>query len=259
MEFNENLGTTVEVTESAGAGEVVSAQNETSNGATPDAGQTEVVGGHSEAAKAPQSKEDNTRFKQMRQRMEELQRENARYREMAKTARETVGISSEDADDLRREMIAQREGVSADIIRSREESEQRRIADAVKSSPDFVKQQRELEYYRNIAAQHQRDTDLAELKAKFPADNVESIEALGEQFAKLRLAGVDNLTAYAAVRATKQATAKPVPPDTGAVGNAGSQERDYYTPEEVDKLTPKQLDDPKIMDKVMKSMTKWKK
>ena len=259
MENLENLGTAVETTESAGMGEVVSAQNETSNGNTPDAGQAEVVGGQSEAVKTPQSKEDNTRFKQMRQRMEELQRENARYREMAKTARETVGIASEDADDLRREMIAQREGVGADIIKAREESEQRRLADAVKNSPDFLRQQRELEYYRGIAAKHQRETDLAELKSKFPADGIESTESLGVQYAKLRLAGVDNLTAYAAVRATKQADTKPTPPDTGAVGNGGTPERDYYTPEEVDKLTPKQLDDPKILDKVMKSMTKWKK
>ena len=259
MENLENLGTAVEATESAGATEVVSGQNESPIDEASNVGQAEVVGGQSEAEKNPQSKTENSRFAQMRRRMEAMERENSRLKELAKVTRETVGISSDDADDLRRELIAQREGVDASVIKSREESDQRRIAEAVKQSPDFLRQQDELRYYRNIVAQQQKERDLAELKSKFPTDKIEKMEDLGEQYAKLRLAGVDNAVAYAAIRATKQADTKPTPPDTGAVGMAETTERDYYTPEEVDKLTPKQLDDPKIMDKVMKSMTKWKK
>ena len=258
MENLENLGTAVETTESAGMTEVVSGQ-ESPNGEQPNAGQAEVVGGQSEAAKQPQSKEENNRFKQFRQRMEQLQRENERYRALAQTARESVGISSEDADDVRRELLAQREGVSAETIRVREESEAKRIEEAVKNSPEFLRQQNELRYYREQAAKNQRANDLAEIQAKFPTDKVESIEALGEQFAKLRLSGVDNLTAYAAIRTVKGLDTKPTPPETGSVGNNAEPEKEYFTPEEVDKLTPKQLDDPKLMSKVMKSMTKWKK
>ncbi len=37
------------------------------------------------------------------------------------------------------------------------------------------------------------------------------------------------------------------------------QAKEYYSPEEVDRLSGRELDDPKIMERVMKSMTKWKK
>ena len=36
------------------------------------------------------------------------------------------------------------------------------------------------------------------------------------------------------------------------------KEKDYYTPDEVDRLTDEEMNDPKIRAKVRKSMTKWK-
>ena len=39
---------------------------------------------------------------------------------------------------------------------------------------------------------------------------------------------------------------------------AGSAESEFFTQREVDRLTSKDLDDPKIMDKVFKSMEHWK-
>lgn len=44
----------------------------------------------------------------------------------------------------------------------------------------------------------------------------------------------------------------------GSMKNGSSpEEKTYYTPEEVDRLTAKDLDDPKIMQRVRESMTQW--
>ena len=37
----------------------------------------------------------------------------------------------------------------------------------------------------------------------------------------------------------------------------GEKEKDFYTSAEVDKLTKKQLSNPKVMETVLKSMLKW--
>ena len=63
------------------------------------------------------------------------------------------------------------------------------------------------------------------------------------------------MTAYAAMQQAKQATAKPVPPVMGAV-NQTPAEKEFYTSEELDRLTDKDLDDPSIFARAMRSMTR---
>ena len=86
---------------------------------------------------------------------------------------------------------------------------------------------------------------------------VKKLDDLGPEYAHLVNSGVDAETAYFAGKAKEQANTKPKPKDIGAIG-AGTKEKDYYTPDEVDRLTDQELDDPKIRAKVRKSMTKWK-
>ena len=50
------------------------------------------------------------------------------------------------------------------------------------------------------------------------------------------------------------------PKSMGSVKDTGgSIEKDYYSPADVEKLTDKDLDNPKIFERVRQSMTKWKK
>lgn len=52
---------------------------------------------------------------------------------------------------------------------------------------------------------------------------------------------------------------KPKEITTGSVKDIGtSKVKDFYTKEEADKLSKKDLDNPQVMNAVMKSMTKWK-
>ena len=56
-------------------------------------------------------------------------------------------------------------------------------------------------------------------------------------------------------KTTKQQQAEPI----GSMRNANpGDEKPYFTPEEVDKLTEKDYDDPKIFQKVRESMSRWK-
>ena len=36
------------------------------------------------------------------------------------------------------------------------------------------------------------------------------------------------------------------------------KEKDYYSPEEVDRLSEKDLENPRVMEAVQRSMTKWR-
>lgn len=273
METTENLGTSA-AAESAGQSGTVDAQTiESPNAEIPaSAGRPEIADGQTQAAepaeapatagqKPAQTREENAAFARMRRELDQNKAELARYKAMSRAVGEATGTRSEDPDEIRWSVQAQREGVSPDIIRQREAAEKQRVQDQLKNDPEYIRVQQELVYYRQQTAKQQQERDIEELRAKYPADKID-LATLDEQYVKLRVAGVDNLHAYAAVRAVKgitEAEKKPVPPDTGAVGAAAEQQPDFYTPEQVDQLTQKQLDDPKIMEKVMKSMTKWKK
>ena len=43
----------------------------------------------------------------------------------------------------------------------------------------------------------------------------------------------------------------------GEINSNSEKEKEFYSSQEVDKLTKKQLSNPKIMNAVMKSMLKW--
>lgn len=52
---------------------------------------------------------------------------------------------------------------------------------------------------------------------------------------------------------------KEIPASTGSAKNSGASKlKEYYSPEDVDALTDKDLDDPEIMKRVRESMTQWR-
>lgn len=227
----ENLETAAEEAVSAGQGESVDAQTETLNAeASAGAGQPGAVDGQS---KEPQTRAENAAFKRMRQRMEALERENAAFR-------------------------AERQGEVEDAGGVRETQEPSQEAAAPAGSDEADRLRQENAGFRQQLLRYRQMQELAELRAHDPALSVQSIGELGETYLRLRCAGVGNLAAYEAVKRAEGA-GKPVPPDTGAVGLDTCQEKTYYSPADVDRLSARELDDPKIMERVMQSMTKWRK
>ena len=116
----------------------------------------------------------------------------------------------------------------------------------------------QLTEYQRREDQRILDDDLKEIKRLNPGETAKSILDLGPQFLALRAAGVDTQTAYNAINQTRQQNTKPAPPEIGAVNTSTPKEKDYYSPEEVDRLSEKDLENPRVMEAVQRSMTKWR-
>lgn len=84
---------------------------------------------------------------------------------------------------------------------------------------------------------------------------IKSVDELGDVYFKLRAAGIDAMTAYRAVKGATEPTT-PKPAEIGPVNEIGNAEDEFYTSEQLDRLTPKDLDDPKIYKKAMASLSR---
>lgn len=233
----------------AGQARVVDGQDATPSAAkAAGAGQPEVAGGRTKEA---QTREENAAFKRMRQRVEELERQNEAYRAHSE------GVADEAADG--------RSGTSPDQAAAPAGMSDGGAAAALsgiggaRETPEHTAMRQELRRYQRQLLSYRQLRDFEEIRAHDPAVTARCIDDLGAEYIKLRCAGVGNLTAYEAVKRARESGRKETPPDTGAVGRDISTEKEYYSPEEVDRLSGRELDDPKIMERVMKSMTKWKK
>ncbi len=113
--------------------------------------------------------------------------------------------------------------------------------------------------YRRLAYAQVLAQDLQEIQRAFPERNVLSLEELGEAFFALREVGIEAVTACAAVWQTMQGHMQSPVPQMGAMHHTEQGMKEYYTPGEVDRLTQRQLMDPRVMAAVEHSMTKWKK
>lgn len=92
---------------------------------------------------------------------------------------------------------------------------------------------------------------LREVQALDP--NIKSLDELGDVFVDFIASGLDTKKAYYATLAFN-GNEKIYAPDTiGKVADTKS-ERDYFTSEELDALTPEDLDDDKVFAKAMRSM-----
>lgn len=78
----------------------------------------------------------------------------------------------------------------------------------------------------------------------------------GEDFIRLIECGVDAKVAFSAVRAAKEAGSSRKPPETGAVGVRPDATGEFFSSRELDRLTSRDLDDPAIFKKAMRSLKK---
>lgn len=136
-----------------------------------------------------------------------------------------------------------------------EEIRNMRIETEKKQSAE-AQRQAELEYYQNREIERMMSDDLMRIKKLDPT--IKSWDDLDSGFFDLIQTGVDAELAFGVIQQKKQREKITAPPEIGKVNANSKVEKDYYTPEEVDKLTEKDLDNPKVWEKVRKSMTKWK-
>lgn len=112
---------------------------------------------------------------------------------------------------------------------------------------------------RRILQDSAMAADLEAIRAAHPDVTAKNCRELGSRFFALMATGVlDPVTAYEAVLAYEKRHAAPAaPPAIGAVTGQSGGEKEFYTPEEVDRLSGRQLQDQKTLRRIIRSMTKW--
>ena len=209
------------------------------------------------AERKPQSREVNHQFKLMRQEQERLQRQIAEQQTANNRLLEALkgyGYSGS-AEEVAAQIAAAQRGISIEEFNAQEQQAAERAKEMMQNDPEYLAMKQKAEAYEQAAFDNLFKSDLEAIKKAFPDFKGKTIDDLGDQFAALRANGVDAVTAYAAMQQAKQATAKPVPPVMGAV-NQTPAEKEFYTSDELDRLTDKDLDDPGIFAKAMRSMTR---
>lgn len=130
------------------------------------------------------------------------------------------------------------------------------IAQKVKESDPEVLHMRTMAEQLQQAQQRQVfQKDLAEIRAAYPDEKAEDVAELGEEYLAMMATGkVSAIAAYEAVRAHKQRSA-PKAPSMGDVGGSAGKEKEFFTREEVLKMTQAEVS--QNFEKIRKSQAKW--
>lgn len=199
--------------------------------------ETSEADAESGAAPRVQSKADNRAAASMRRAREAAEAQNKLLRDgLAK-----LGYTGDNPQDILDAINAKTSGVTVEEIRQQRADAQK----AVENDPRY----KEME---NRLIQIGIAEDLKVVQEIDPS--VKTVDDLDTKFFTLRKNGIDAKTAYLAIKGSKTETPKPV--NTGAVSGANDADDGYFTSAELDKLTPKDLDDPKIYKKAMRSLGK---
>ena len=191
--------------------------------------------------------------------IKELTDQLARYRKLEDTAKE-LGFNGTSTDEIVYAMMADKEGLTVDEIRKREEAKNQQVDSIVENDPRIAAA-------NEIIQQSKVRADLESIKAAYPDLKAESVEDLGEDYIKMQIVNeqqpeeyqLDAATIYGMAMAKKAKTEKKIPASTGDVESGAAPEKEFYTSQEVDHFTKEDyLKDPSLLEKVRKSMTKWR-
>lgn len=233
-------------------------------GAAPEAAVTEEEGAEAQEAAEPAepvTKKDRTADATFAQMRRDAQEAAARARQLE--AREqrlisvmaNLGFTGANLDEVADKAVAHYSGRSIEDVKN-ERLQQARAQEEARKAEQLTQtlrmQNRELvtELVKNRMAE-----DLAKIQKLDP--KVKSLDELGPAFGQLIRQGIPAERAYRVLAEEKKEAELVPPPKIGKVNAKTKAEKDFYTSEEVDKLTEAELDDPKIRAKVMKSMTRW--
>lgn len=157
----------------------------------------------------------------------------------------------ESADDIADAAEAHYFSKSVDEVRNA------RIAQETKDMQEKAVKD-ELEYYRDMEVKRMMDEDLKRIQKIDPT--VKSLDELGERFSNFITANVDAVDAFMAIRQADSSNKKSPPPEIGKVNASDKGDKSFYSEAEVDAMiasNSKDLDNPDILAKIRKSMTKW--
>ena len=212
--------------------------------------------------------EKDAAYASMRRSMEQAQKEreeSLKQIEALKAERERLTNSfglfgfKGNVDEIEDQAKAHYTGKSVEEVRNERlqaqkvfEEQQRREQENIAKDNQIKDLQKQL--YSRIL-----DDDLKKIQAIDPT--VKNLDELGDKFMKLMaLGGWTAEDAYHAVKSIGTANQKTPPPEMGKVNATQKADKTYYTEAEVDAMiaaNDKALDNPSVIAKIRKSMTKW--
>ena len=190
------------------------------------------------------------RRRRQEQELEQARAENTRLMQQMDSIQKTLGNFFEGATLEEQLDYAQAQSMGIDVSTYRQQKQEQQQAQAV---------QNELQMYRQREIDRMMDDDLKAVQAIDPT--ITSLKDLPQTFLALRFnqaAPMSARDAFVATRAIEAQTKTPKPASVGSISGSGTAESEFFTSEELDKLTPKMLDDPKVMEKAMRSMARLK-
>ena len=212
--------------------------------------------------------ERDAAYASMRRSMEQAQKEREEFQRqnealMAERERLTNSFGlfgfKGNVDEIEDQAKAHYTGKSVEEVRNERlqaqkvfEEQQRREQENIAKDNQIKDLQKQL--YSRIL-----DDDLKKIQAIDPT--VKSLDELGDKFMKLMVSGGWTAEdAYHAVKSIGTANQKTPPPEMGKVNATQKADKTYYTEAEVDAMiaaNDKALDNPSVLAKIRKSMTKW--
>ncbi len=97
--------------------------------------------------------------------------------------------------------------------------------------------------------------DLEEIKAEYLDCTAQSIDDLGEIFCIARILGLSNIEAYELVLKLQNRERDSIPV-IGKVGSSKGTIKDFYSSDELERLSKDDLDNPDILERAIKSLSK---
>lgn len=203
----------------------------------------------------PVKNDTNAHFADMRrkQELEQARAEKAELQLQLDYAKQALSqyFDGENLSDLSDNAMAQALGLSQEEYKAQREREQ-----ATRNEQALLTA--ELERYRQKEVQENMDRDLKAIQKIDPT--VTSLNDVDPMFLAFRFNETSPMSAeqaFIATRETLKQTKAAKPASIGSVKGSGNAENEFFTQREVDRLTKKDLDNPKIMEKVFKSMERW--
>lgn len=169
----------------------------------------------------------------------------------------------EDANKALDRLEADARGISVDEIIKERETQRA----AFENSPEYKAMKEEIEQARREKNEMAQIRDLDILKKAYPEIKAEKVSDLGEDFIALLATqqalgneiNEDTLKwAYEASKLKTTISQKPKPKGMGKIGVTDKGSSEYFTSDELDNLTSRELDDEKTLYKAIKSLTKLK-
>lgn len=161
------------------------------------------------------------------------------------------------AQDMIDQIEAGRREISVEQVRRErleEEARQKQaIQEAIQRDPEYIRNQQELRVLRERESRRVFEEDMAAVRKLNPQEKAQTVQELGNDFIRLRAAGIPADVAY---KATHEIQPQVEPPkDTGKVKGSQSAAGAYFTPEQVRAMSQAEVN--RNLDKIEQSMKHW--